>query len=452
MDQQMIDELVEQTLEEHGCPGCSIGIVHNGRSTVGAYGLARTDPATAFRADTRVPVASMTKPFTATAVMALVESGAIELDAPVQAFLPGFRVADPEASAQITVRHLLRHAGGWTGDVPEDDEDRGAGALAASVATLAGAPQVLPPGAAFAYSNSGLVVAGRLVEVVTGEVFEDVVERRILRPLGMGASTFFAERVISAPAAAGHKAGPDGEPYPVQDPWLVPRSANPAGGLISTAADQLAWLRWWLGTDSEADEAGPIGVTTRKRMLTELVPVGIGPASAALGWHVKHEVGGDVVYHEGRLSGSATLALFVPGSGLGIVVLTNADTGELVHRAVAERLLAELAGITTPEPDLRLDVDAATVAELVGSYTIPQLGDVDEKVAVRSDTAGRLVVVLESEHDTAVHPDGLELGQERGDLFRIRDGLWRGFPAEFLRTDGGALLGLRIGGRVFRRT
>ncbi|WP_232662911.1 serine hydrolase domain-containing protein [Pseudonocardia sp. TRM90224] len=425
-----ITETVESLLAEHGCPGCAVGIAHRDETVLAAYGQARTDPAAPFRVDTRVPVASMSKPFTATAVLALVEAGKVELDAPVRTYLPDFRVADEAASKAVTVRHLLRHAVGWIGDIPGEG-DRGDGALAAHVVAMKDAPQVLPPGTTFSYANSGFVVAGRIVEVVTGEVYEEHVRRTILEPLGMTSSTFFAEQSISAPAMSG----------------LVPRCANPAGGLISTAADQLAWLRWWMSDD----ERGPITVATRRRMFTELVPVGAGPASAGLSWHIVHHPGADLVYHEGRLSGSASVGLFVPQARFAAVVLTNADAGEPLHRALTEKLLAEYAGIQFHDPQLQPDVDAATVAALVGSYVVPHIGGPDERISVRSQDSG-LVIRLESEHDPDVHPDGLQLGREQGDLFRVRNGVWRGFPAEFLRTDDGALLGLRIGGRVFRRT
>ncbi|MEJ3652580.1 serine hydrolase domain-containing protein [Actinomycetes bacterium KLBMP 9759] len=440
----MLQETVEGLLAEHGCPGCAVGIAKGGETILAAYGLARTDPATPFRVDTRVPVASMSKPFTATAVLALVQSGEVELDAPVRTYLPDFRVADEAASNAVTVRHLLRHAVGWAGDIPGED-DRGSGALAAHVAAMKDAPQVLPPGTTFSYANNGLVVAGRVVEVVTGEVYEEHVRRTVLEPLGMTASTFFAEQAISALAVSGHK-DEDGVQVPVQDPWLVPRCANPAGGLISTAADQLAWLSWWISDD----ERGPLTVATRRRMFTELVPVGVGPASARLGWHVVHHPGADLVYHEGRLSGSASIGLFVPQARFAAVVLTNSAAGEPLHRALTEKLLEEYAGIRPHEHRTEAEVDAAAVAELAGGYAVAQVGGPDERISVRSADTG-LVIRLETEHDTDVYPDGLRLGREKGDLFRVRNGVWRGLPAEFLRADDGGVLGLRIGGRVFRR-
>ncbi|WP_165367682.1 serine hydrolase domain-containing protein, partial [Phytoactinopolyspora endophytica] len=243
-----IDEIVHSALSAHNVPGCSVAVTHGSQEWTGAYGLARTSPPMPFFPDTRIPIASMTKPFTATAVMALVEEGKLELDVPVRTYLPEFRVADSEVSRRVTIRHLLTHRVGWLGDETELGSERGDGALAAQVAGFASLPQVIPLGTTFSYANTAWDLAGRVVEVVEGECYESVIERRILVPLGMGATTFFAERVVSAPAASGHAKGRDGDPpAPVQDAWLLPRGANPSGGLISTAGDLLTWMRWWLG-------------------------------------------------------------------------------------------------------------------------------------------------------------------------------------------------------------
>ncbi|MDP4501322.1 serine hydrolase domain-containing protein [Nonomuraea turcica] len=441
-----LDDLVVSTLAEHQVPGCSVAVSYGERHWHGAYGLARVDPELPFLPDTRIPVASMTKPFTAAAVMALVEAGAVDLDTPIRHYLPDFRVADQEATESATVRHLLIHRTGWQGDEPELVDDRGAGALADQVAALGSLVQFLPPGTTFSYCNTGLDVAGRLVEVMGGGGYESIIERTILRPLGMTHSTFFAEQVVSAPAASGHVRAADGTMRPVQDPWLLPRGVNPSGGLISSARDQLLWMRWWLGT---LDAPGPLTPETRERMAGDLVPIGSGPAATGLGWHVDHVHGdaGNVrsVYHEGSLRGTATVCRFVPEVGLAVVVLTNADDGQLVHRAVSDRLLAELAGIRRPDRKLDEHVDERTLAGYAGAYRAPDAASCAEV------TAGPGTLRLHVTAGLLDHPLDMSAGRVEDDDFALVDGPMRSEPLVFLRTPEGELFGLRLAGRVFVR-
>lgn len=437
-----IDDVVAELLAKTGTPGCSLGVASNAGDRVTAYGHAHADLSPAFLPETRVPVASMTKPFTATAVLALVESGRVDLDAPVRRYLPEFRVADADASEQVRVRHLLTHAVGWSGDVPDRTEFRGEDALARHVARLAEAPQVLPPGERFSYANTGLDVAGRLVEVLCGVPYEDAVDRLVLRPLGLGASTFFADQVVGLPAAAGHHVDETGVATPVRDAWQLARSANPSGGLVSTAGDQLRWLRWWLGDDDT-----PLHPTTRALALRDPVPV-TPHASTALGWHVEHVDGADVVYHEGNLAGVATIAMFVPAAALACTVLTNAGDGHRVYRPVCDHLLAELAGVHRPAPGDVHDADAAVLAEYAGSYAAPAPGG-EQRVQLTA-AAGTLTADVHL-WGPPLDPPAMTVGQRDGDAFAIVDGPWRDHPVDFLRTQDGQLLGLRIVGRVLLR-
>ncbi|MFD1936872.1 serine hydrolase domain-containing protein [Nonomuraea mangrovi] len=437
MDEVALDEIARGALADHGGPGCSVAIVTRRGTRFGAYGLARTEPATVFRPDTLLPIASMGKPFTATAVMTLVEAGRVHLDAPVRTYLRDFRVVDETAGETVTVRNLLTHAVGWAGDVPWV-EDRGDAALALQMANIATARQILPPGWLFSYSNTAMTVAARLVEVLYGEPFETVVERLILRPLGLDATGYFPERVISAPAASGHRDG-----KPVQEAWLGPRSAGGAGAQYSNAVDLARWMGWWLGYGP----VGPIGEETRTRMITELIPVGLGPASTGLGWHVDHRGGGDVVYHEGALPGIGAINLFVPQAEVGLVVLVNTENAGRIYRRIVDRLLDDLAGVRKPAKRLHADLAPDTLAELSGSYAIEQPATVYERIVVESEV-GRLVIRSEP---GGFHPPALPIAREHDDLFAVDAGPWRDMPVEFVRSPGGEVFGVRIAGRVFPR-
>lgn len=442
-----IDDLVVSALIEHDAPGCSVAVSFRGTSWVGAYGLARTDPALPFLPDTRIPVASMTKPFTATAVLALVEAGQVHLDDPVRKYLPDFRVADADASEQVTVRHLLTHRPGWLGDEPEFVTDRGSSALADQVAAFATLPQVLPPGATFSYCNTGLDVAGRLVEVLRGESYEAVIENTILKPLGMTHSTFFAEQVVSASAAAGHTRTARGSLETVQDAWLLPRGVNPSGGLLSSAPDQLRWMKWWLG-ELDDETAGPLSPSTRMRMINELEPVIAGRAATGLGWHIDRLADVNSVYHEGSLPGTATVCRFVPERDLAIVVLTNVEDGQLVYHAISRMLLEGLTDLRENTLTAAPDVAESALAEYQGSYRTPERREGYNGVEIVGDHGTLRLTV------TIVHfdePIEMRARQVEGDLFVLTEKPWTDGPVEFLRGRDNDLVGVRIAGRVLPR-
>jgi CubicO group peptidase (beta-lactamase class C family) len=406
-----------------------------------------------FLPDTRVPMCSMTKPYTATLVLALVESGRLELDAPVRRYLPDFRVADADASARVTVRHLLHHTAGWVGEVegqdsphPSDGLDRGDGAVAAQVARMAGYRQITPPGRQWSYCNSAYVVAGRLAEVACGDSFENLVARSILQPLAMSHSTLFPEIAIVHPLAVGHAVGPDGFEV-VRWPWVPERRLAPAGGLISTVVDQLRSLRWWLGDEQDGVERGPLSAATRQRMVRETVPAGSGCDAMGLGWMLDDLDGALVAHHGGTGWGIQTLSLFVPDADVALVVLANGRGGMRLASAVREYVLGSCAGLRDPAR-APIEVAPERLAEYAGAYR--RLGvDRDELLEVRVSGAG--LTLLVPGDGGADPPAAIEARLFRTDELIMSDGPLAGLRAEFLRDGDAGLGALRFAGRVWLR-
>ena len=186
-------------------------------------------------------IGSITKTFTALAVMQLVEAGKVELDAPVQRYLPWFRVADPEASAQITVRMLINQTSGlpqlptfvtWTWPNTPD-------ALERHVRLMANTNLLFPPGGGFAYSNANYVTQGVIVQSVTGESYEDYIRGHIFAPLDMQHSHVSQEAAMQDGMAMGYRWW-FGFPIPATLPFK--RSNLPAGFIISSAEDMAHYL------------------------------------------------------------------------------------------------------------------------------------------------------------------------------------------------------------------
>jgi CubicO group peptidase (beta-lactamase class C family) len=202
-----LEPLISRTMKGENLTGFAIGVIEDNRLVYArGFGVMKLGDSThPVAPETLFHMASITKPFVATAVMQLVEQGKIDLDAPVTKYVPYFRLMDLRYK-DITVRHMLTHTSGMP-DVkdhrwnkPEYDE----GALERYVRSLEDKQLLWPPGQKFRYSNMAFEVLGDLVAKVSGMSFEDYVEASILKPVGMKSSTLLYKKADPAKMAAGH--------------------------------------------------------------------------------------------------------------------------------------------------------------------------------------------------------------------------------------------------------
>ncbi len=256
-DFDALDRYVQSELERARMPGGALvvvdrtGIVHLQGFGVSGPSGARPGP------DTMFQIGSNAKSLTALAIMQQVEAGKLQLDAPLQRYLPWFRVADASASAQITLRHLLNQTSGLPHSEGEQDfaaTDAGDGVLERRVRRLADVKLASPPGQRWAYSNLNFVVLGCVLEAVSGERYADYLQRHVFTPLGMGHSVASEGFPPGAEVATGHRywfgrpVAADGLPFP---PVLAP-----AGYVYSSARDMGGYLRAHLGGSAVLGAAG----------------------------------------------------------------------------------------------------------------------------------------------------------------------------------------------------
>jgi CubicO group peptidase (beta-lactamase class C family) len=204
--QSDFDELREVVQEEVGrtrVPGFALGLLLQAEEFTAGFGVTNLHHPLPVDADTLFQIGSITKTFTATAAMRLVDEGRLDLDAPVRQYLPDLRLVDAVAQACVTPRHLLTHTAGWIGDY-FCDTGRGDDALARYVAELADVEQLTPPGALYSYCNSGFSMLGRVIEILTGATFETALQHLVLEPLDLERSFLFPEDVMTHRFAVGH--------------------------------------------------------------------------------------------------------------------------------------------------------------------------------------------------------------------------------------------------------
>ncbi|MGH2346516.1 MAG: serine hydrolase domain-containing protein, partial [Chloroflexota bacterium] len=301
----------------------------------------------------------------ATAAMRLVEQGKLDLDAPIRAYLPDLKLADEAVAANVTLRHLFNHTGGWEGDY---FESTGAGddALEKITARMAHLAQLTPLGEVFSYNNAGFYLAGRVIELAAGKPYEAAARELVLEPLGMSRSFFFAREVITDRVVVGHRVRKDGPE--VQRDWELPRAANAPGGVISTVGDQLRYARFHMGDGTAADGSQLLSRESLALMQTPTAPAGNGITALGVAWMLRDVDGARIVQHGGTTNGQLSAFQMVPAHRFAITVLTNADKGGELHRNVANWALKHYLGVEDAKPAV-VETSAEALSEFTGRYT-----------------------------------------------------------------------------------
>ncbi|MFY1690282.1 serine hydrolase [Plantactinospora sp. WMMB782] len=346
-------------------------------------------------------IGSVTKVWTATVVMQLVDEGRLDLDAPVADVLPGLRLADPEVAARVTARHLLTHTSGIDGDV-FTDTGRGDDCLRRYVDLLAEQTQNHPLGATWSYCNAGYTVLGRIIEEITGQSWDEAMRERLYTPLGLAATATLPEDVLLHPAAAGHVEH-DGEvvPAPV---WHLPRSIGPAGMVSANAADVLAFARLHLtgglGPDGQRVlAAGSVAaMADRHAELPDKLSLG---DSWGLGWIRFGWDGHRLLGHDGNTIGQAAFLRVLPEQGLAVTLLTNKESARDLYQDLFAELFAELAGVRMPEPVTPpAEPVPADITPYVGTYERASVrievlaGEGDSGPRIRTTLTGPLAALV----------------------------------------------------------
>ena len=316
------------------------------------FGITNLDHPLPVDAETLFQIGSTTKTFTSTAIMRLVEQGKLDLEAPVRTYLPDFRVADEEVSKQVRLKHLVTHTAGWYGDDFTDTGD-GDDALTKYVAAMADLPQIAPVGRYFSYNNAAVVLAGHVIAVAAEQPFETAIKELVLTPLGLEQSFFFPKEIMTRAFVAGHAPppdDPDGAPRVVPE-WALPRSVNPAGGVISSVADQLRYARFHLGNGT-VDGTQVLSAASLAAMKTPHGPGGsLGPYvldGVGVSWLLTAVGGERVVMHGGSTNGQQSSFLLLPDRDFAITVLTNSESGAILAEEAALWALEQAYGLIPP--------------------------------------------------------------------------------------------------------
>lgn len=352
-----LDQYVTKAMRAFGAPGLSLAIVQNGKTLVAkGYGVRSIATQAPVTADTAFPIGSETKAFTSAALAILVDQGKLKWTDRVVDKLPGFRMYDPYATEHMTIRDLLTHRTGLglgEGDlliIPTTTRSR---------ADVVHALRYLQPRTGFrevfAYDNIMYIVAGELVQAVSGETWEHFVEQHIFAPLGMTDSrTLYDAKAANAVALHGRIDGPIrgiGKER-ILTQVLDAQAAAPCGSINASAVDMAKWMAMWEEGGKLADGRQLLSPAAVHELWNPVVvvpldafgavsPLLAGPSlqDYALGWFVETYHGHTIVEHDGAVFGALASLYFIPEKHVGFAVNINSEDGG-ARRAVVEYLLA----------------------------------------------------------------------------------------------------------------
>jgi CubicO group peptidase (beta-lactamase class C family) len=410
-------------LNRHPCVGLVLGVIRDGDTALmqvdGFADLASRRPVTP---DTVFRIGSITKTFTAMAVMQLWERGLVDIDAPASAYLRSFRLV-ADGFAQPTVRHLLTHtagipdvrhladlldigAGPWDSRPPLASVPRGQALPALADYYASGLDVVVQPGTAFAYSNHGFAALGQVVEDVSGLRLDRYLREHVFGPAGMTSTGLVRSAPIAERLATGYAFRSSG-PRPVPDrDWI----GAGAGGAYSSLRDLVRYVLVLLG-GAQAEHGPILRGSTLAAMLQRQHQTDSRLPAMGLGFFLRDVGPHAVVGHDGILPGFNSHLSLVPDAGLGLIALTNGSHGAM--RWLPGEMDGLMRQLLDAAPEgLRRDIPhrPAVWDEVIGRYVLPP------RIA---DLRGRLLL-----------GDGLEIFVSGGrPMLRVRmpfPSVWRG--------------------------
>jgi len=457
-----IEAVVTARMAEYHVPGVALGIVKAGRVETRVFGVTSVENPQPISVDTVFPIASITKTVAATAIMRLAQDGKLAVTAPVQRYLPDFRVKDESASSAVTVAHLLSHMPGWEGQLSTDD--RGTETLAHFVSGLRDLPQLAAPGDVWSYNNAGFGVAGRILEVIPGKTIHAAPRDLVFTPLELSHAFTQTGTAMTHRFAVGHRqqtSGQTGAPAArnlrgvveteVIRPFELPLNVT-AGGSAMSLASLVRYAQFHLRGNGDV-----LSSNLLQQMRTPYVRKNATTDEMGLGWHLRRLNGVLTAAQGGTGNGHCLHVQVVPDRDLAFAILTNhADGWRLVQHV--ERKILETYEKLTLSPnqatggnrgvseDMRVHASPFATQPALGQYAGRY-----ERPPVTSYELRAEGGVLRSATSPATSyafygPDLAYVASEDG-----TGGNYVGMPVEFIRNAAGAIGWIRVNGRIGRK-
>lgn len=370
-----LEKWIAQEVADKKLPALSIALVDD-QTLIWSRGFGYADPTakTEATAKTLYRVGSVSKPFTTLLLMILVEMGLIDLDVPVQRYLPEFQPKNPHGKA-ITLRQMVSHRSGLVRESPVGNYfDDSEPSIADTVKSLNGTSLVFAPQSTTSYSNAAIATVGHVIERVAKQPFAKAMEEKILAPLGMTDSSFDPRPELRKRLAKATMWTYHGREFPAPT-WEF--GMSPAGNLYSTADDMAKFLSFLF-----AGGTGPTGPILKKQTLEKTWEIQFEQKKAkegfGLGFYVSQLDGKRRIGHGGAVYGFATQMSALPDDKLGVIVVASRDVVNGVISRIAEVALRHMLAVRAQRPLPAIDrtepLDPAEARKLVGTYKSDKKG------------------------------------------------------------------------------
>jgi CubicO group peptidase (beta-lactamase class C family) len=444
-----LDECVEHWRTHWNVPGMGVAILNDGTVEEHGYGITSIDTKHPIRADTLFQIGSISKVYTTTLAMILVDQGKLDLDEPVTTYLPSLKLKDENALRTITLRHLVTHTSGVFGDF-FDDFGMGDDALGRYVDAMAELRQIYQPSELWSYTNSGFNLAGYMMERVLDKPFEDIMRELLLEPAGFDRTFQFAHEAITYPLAVGHTHPDpeDEERLEIARRYPLPRTSHAAGGIISTVGDLIKFAKLHLD-DGRANGTQIISPSAVEEMQTPQVKAANMADEWGLGWMIFDMAGTKGIGHGGTTNGFQAVTRIVPEREFAIAILTNSDRGHAAEAPILKWAFKHYLAIDMPEHQ-EVMLEQARLERFVGKYSQP-LADViisNQNGTLHMDVFQKSALADSDEVKKMPTVEIKPIGDRK---FVITTGPMAGHTLDFVDTETGDTRFIRVGGRFADR-
>jgi CubicO group peptidase (beta-lactamase class C family) len=384
-----IAERLPALIKQYDVPAAAVAVLADGEVVDHASGILSMATGVEATPDTVFQIGSITKLWTSSLVLQLVDEGKVDLDATIRTYLPEFRIADEDAASRITVRQLLTHTSGFEGDI-FTDTGLGDDCVEKYLGVLHDVPQLFPPGAMWSYNNAGFSVLGRLIEVLRAKPYDACLREHLITPLGIRHAATSPYEAILFRAAVGHiQPQQDAAQEPARL-WALTRSNIAAGSMFAMSARSLlAFARMHLEDGRAADGTQVLASGTPARMQAReavLPDLGHFGDSWGLGFERFDRPDGLVVGHDGATIGQFAYLRIVPEAGVAVALTTNGGSAAGLFAELVGHAVAELTSIRLPAPPTPpADPPSLDASRYVGTYSC-DLAD----VTISEDDEGRV--------------------------------------------------------------
>ncbi|MGC4107422.1 MAG: serine hydrolase domain-containing protein [Thermomicrobiales bacterium] len=438
-------------------PGITVAVLHDGQVDEVAVGFANLDTRQPMTTATIQQIGSISKIFTTTLAMTLVDEGKLDLDEPLVTYVPDFDLQDKAARDRITLRHIFSHSAGFEGDTFEE-YGRGDEAVAKAVAEFPKLRQWFQPGQLFSYNNNGFILAALAMQNVTGETFEDLMQKRVFTPLKLENTVYYAENAITYPHSVGYLVSQRADGPKLAKQYSFPRQIAAPGGIIATSRDQIRFAQMHIAK-GELDGVRIISEKLATLMQTPFINSWDQYTSFGQGWYITEYPGLKLIMHGGTTIGFNAMLRIAPERNFAISVLTNGDVGSRAYEQIIEWALKFYLGFEVPKsvPTKRSKKDLDALAGLYARH--------DMRVSVEREDGLLKIDAWEVDPKTGERDEESRMSRGTASLFEpiesTRENDFKGisgamatsivqFPKAPTADDPDRFM-IRAGGRVFER-